>query len=290
MISYCWSLWCSDSVDAYSLAMSPKGPLMAEILNMPSSFNSSISHALMGSRRRSSILDFDQYDVNEKKSSSSAKLLQSSDDDGLQNNNSDLDHDYVRLSSRLSNMNGAIDVITDWQQAAPRLQSWKEDGSSSVMQAIFNGTWMLKHNSELSDKICVQLNRVTLNCTQNHATILDQTSDYLGFYDSQSLPFCEVKTLNLCWLGWSAGANVMAGVGLLSCPYAVKEGGWIGLLVLAIFCVMCCYTCHLLCKCMNFYTDTMYSPDTTIHPAYLRSYPDIAQLAFGKVGRTIISV
>ena len=107
---------------------------------MSSSFNSSISHAMMGSRRRSSILDFDQYDVNEKRSSSSAKLLQNSDDDGLQNNYSDLDHEYVRFSSRLSNMNGAIDVITDWQQPAPRLLSWKEDGSSSVMQAIFNGT------------------------------------------------------------------------------------------------------------------------------------------------------
>ena len=106
---------------------------------MSSSFSSSISNAMMGSRRRSSILDFDQYDVNEKRSSSSAKLLQNSDD-GLQNNYSDLDHDYVRSSSRLSNMNGAIDVITDWQQPAPRLRSWKEDGSSSVMQAIFNGT------------------------------------------------------------------------------------------------------------------------------------------------------
>lgn len=75
------------------------------------------------------------------------------------------------------------------------------------------------------------------------------------------------------------GVNVMAGVGLLSCPYAVKEGGWLGLVALGVFAVVCCYTGHLLRKCMDC------KPDGT-----LTSYPDIGQIAFGKIGRTLISI
>ncbi|PIA54701.1 hypothetical protein AQUCO_00900933v1 [Aquilegia coerulea] len=73
------------------------------------------------------------------------------------------------------------------------------------------------------------------------------------------------------------GINVLCGVALLSTPYAVNEGGWLGLLVLLIFCILSCYTGILLKRCLDS------SPG-------LQTYPDIGQAAFGITGRILISI
>lgn len=73
------------------------------------------------------------------------------------------------------------------------------------------------------------------------------------------------------------GMNVLAGVGILSTPYALSEGGWLGLSILFIFAVICCYTGILLKRCME--TNTQ-----------ICSYPDIGQAAFGQKGRIIVSI
>lgn len=74
-----------------------------------------------------------------------------------------------------------------------------------------------------------------------------------------------------------AGGNVLCGVGILTTPYAAKEGGWIGLSVLLIFAVLCYYTGLLLRDCMESRPE-------------LDTYPDIGQAAFGTTGRIAISV
>ncbi|KAK9049949.1 hypothetical protein SSX86_031086 [Deinandra increscens subsp. villosa] len=73
------------------------------------------------------------------------------------------------------------------------------------------------------------------------------------------------------------GVNVLCGVGILSTPYAVKEGGWSGLLLLFVFGVLSFYTGILLRYCL----DSQPGLDT---------YPDIGQAAFGTTGRLIISI
>ncbi|KAF5204988.1 Amino acid transporter avt1d [Thalictrum thalictroides] len=73
------------------------------------------------------------------------------------------------------------------------------------------------------------------------------------------------------------GVNVLCGVALLSTPYAVNEGGWIGLLVLLTFCILSCYTGILLKRCLDS------SPG-------LQTYPDIGQAAFGVTGRILIAI
>lgn len=73
------------------------------------------------------------------------------------------------------------------------------------------------------------------------------------------------------------GANILCGIGIVSIPYAVKEGGWSSLILLVLFAIMCCYTGVLLMRCLQ------------SHPG-LKTYPDIGQAAFGIVGRLGISV
>ncbi|KAL8247571.1 hypothetical protein R6Q59_008787 [Mikania micrantha] len=73
------------------------------------------------------------------------------------------------------------------------------------------------------------------------------------------------------------GINVLCGVGILSIPYALKEGGWVGLLLLFLYGVLSFYTGILLRYCLD------------SQPG-LETYPDIGQAAFGTTGRLIISV
>ncbi|KAL4297390.1 hypothetical protein GQ457_12G009800 [Hibiscus cannabinus] len=72
------------------------------------------------------------------------------------------------------------------------------------------------------------------------------------------------------------GINVLTGIGLLTTPYAVKEGGWMSITLLMIFGVVACYTGILLKRCLES------SPG-------LQTYPDIGQAAFGVPGRLIIA-
>ncbi|CAI9780065.1 unnamed protein product [Fraxinus pennsylvanica] len=72
------------------------------------------------------------------------------------------------------------------------------------------------------------------------------------------------------------GMNILRGVGVLSTPYAVKEGGWLGISVLLIFAVLSYYTGILLRHCLD------------SQPG-IETYPDIGQAAFGRVGRIAIS-
>ncbi|KAK1283337.1 Amino acid permease 8 [Acorus calamus] len=73
------------------------------------------------------------------------------------------------------------------------------------------------------------------------------------------------------------GINVLCGVGILSTPYAVKEGGWIGLSILVVFAILSWYTGILLKHCIDS------EPE-------IETYPDVGQAAFGTAGRLTISI
>ncbi|KAL5726828.1 Amino acid transporter avt1c [Ranunculus cassubicifolius] len=89
----------------------------------------------------------------------------------------------------------------------------------------------------------------------------------------------EVPLPRQCSYGQAVlnGINVLCGVGILSTPYAVQQGGWVGLSILFVFAVLSWYTGILLRYCLD------------SEPG-LETYPDIGQAAFGTVGRFAISI
>ncbi|RCV24962.1 hypothetical protein SETIT_5G128400v2 [Setaria italica] len=72
------------------------------------------------------------------------------------------------------------------------------------------------------------------------------------------------------------GLNALTGVGLLSVPYALSEGGWLSLALLAAVAAVCWYTGLLLQHCM------------AVDPA-VRTFADIGERAFGRAGRLLVA-
>ncbi|XP_015576789.2 amino acid transporter AVT1I [Ricinus communis] len=73
------------------------------------------------------------------------------------------------------------------------------------------------------------------------------------------------------------GVNTLSGVGILSIPYALSQGGWMSLILLFLVAILCWYTGLLLRRCMD--------ADPVI-----KTYPDIGQRAFGYKGRALVSI
>ncbi|MED6175230.1 hypothetical protein PIB30_076477 [Stylosanthes scabra] len=71
--------------------------------------------------------------------------------------------------------------------------------------------------------------------------------------------------------------NAIAGVGMLSVPYALASGGWLRITLLFAVAMVAFYSSILIKRCLD------YNPN-------IRTYPDIGEQAFGKFGRIIVSV
>lgn len=97
---------------------------------------------------------------------------------------------------------------------------------------------------------------------------------FISFYKGV---FFSILSFILETLLYVAGLNVLAGVGLLSTPYAVKEAGWASLAVLLIFAVVCCYTAYLMSYCFESREGVL-------------TFPDMGEAAYGKYGRVFVSV
>ncbi|TVU19391.1 hypothetical protein EJB05_35537 [Eragrostis curvula] len=72
------------------------------------------------------------------------------------------------------------------------------------------------------------------------------------------------------------GVNALSGIGLLSIPYALSQGGWLSLAIFLAIAIIFYYTGLLLQRYM----------DASL---LVKSYPDIGALAFGRPGRLAVS-
>ncbi|XP_073159514.1 amino acid transporter AVT1A-like isoform X1 [Henckelia pumila] len=107
---------------------------------------------------------------------------------------------------------------------------------------------------------------------RTHSSLSDKASMYKQLTGEFPLKHgCSlVQTIFNC-------INVMAGVGLLSTPYTVKESGWASLLVLVLFALICCYTATLMKYCFESSEGIM-------------TFPDMGAAAFGIHGRIFVSI
>ncbi|KAI9124793.1 hypothetical protein K1719_004120 [Acacia pycnantha] len=72
------------------------------------------------------------------------------------------------------------------------------------------------------------------------------------------------------------GLNTLIGIGLLSMPYAISQGGWLSSILLPVQAILFWYTGLLLHRCLD-------------GRPLIKSYPDVAEEAFGYKGRAIVS-
>ncbi|KAK7304165.1 hypothetical protein RJT34_15250 [Clitoria ternatea] len=61
----------------------------------------------------------------------------------------------------------------------------------------------------------------------------------------------------------------------MSTPYTIKEAGWISMVLLLLFALICCHTATLMKYCFE-------------RREAVRSYPDLGEAAFGKYGRIVV--
>ncbi|XP_057436001.1 amino acid transporter AVT1I-like [Lotus japonicus] len=84
---------------------------------------------------------------------------------------------------------------------------------------------------------------------------------------------CNVSFFRTCF----NGLNAISGVGILSIPFALASGGWLSLILLFVIAVVTFYTGLLIKNCMD-------------KNANIRTYADIGELAFGKIGRLTVTI
>jgi len=77
--------------------------------------------------------------------------------------------------------------------------------------------------------------------------------------------------------------NLMMGVGLLSLPFALKSSGWVGILMLWFMAFITNYTGKALVECANKVAENRGQPGAVV------GYEEIAEAAFGKFGKALIS-
>jgi vesicular inhibitory amino acid transporter len=87
--------------------------------------------------------------------------------------------------------------------------------------------------------------------------------------------------------------TLVLGLGTLAIPYTLKQLGWAGLVILGALAWLSAHTAKLLCICVDYIPPSSKTKpllDSTYkRKQVLRTYPDIAEAAFGASGRTFVN-
>ncbi|XP_027365704.1 amino acid transporter AVT1C-like [Abrus precatorius] len=151
---------------------------------------------------------------------------------------------------------------------------------SRLGSSFFSSNLTRRHTLEVGSPVRKPLLQPTADEQQsNHALLPPHPTRKPSIRKEVSKVSHEAHIPGQCTYGQAVlnGINALCGVGILSTPYALKEGGWAGLSILLVYAVFAFYTGLLLRYCLDSGSD-------------LETYPDIGQAAFGTTGRVIISI
>ncbi|XP_010543284.1 PREDICTED: vacuolar amino acid transporter 1-like [Tarenaya hassleriana] len=208
-----------------------------------------------------------------------AELACSDDDDGHCENS-----DSTSPVSRNQSDNNPAPWPQSYRQSMDLLTGMTPPAVSFLPQSSSISSFLKRRQSSTLGSFSSSASKPLLS---QSPSIKDEVPTSAVLQDKPPFPYSQLKlsvtdlplpAANLCSFSQSVlnGINVLCGVGLLTMPYAVKEGGWLGMFILLFFGIITCYTGILLKRCLES------SPG-------LHTYPDIGQAAFGIAGRFIIS-
>ncbi|PON95599.1 Amino acid transporter, transmembrane domain containing protein [Trema orientale] len=115
-------------------------------------------------------------------------------------------------------------------------------------------------------EVCVEESQLVCKCAHNHVTA--DTNNHIGDDHQANSSFAHA-VINM--------TGMLIGLGQLSTPYALENGGWSSAFLLIVLGIICAYSSLLLGKCLD------KNPKS-------KSYSDIGQQAFGAKGRVIVAI
>ncbi|KAK7268971.1 hypothetical protein RIF29_21683 [Crotalaria pallida] len=115
------------------------------------------------------------------------------------------------------------------------------------------------------------------NSSMNAVPLLSEWKHHeLGFVEDKDQTLHPSTTKTVSFIGTCLnGLSALSGVGILSIPYALATGGWLSLILLFVISMVAFYSGLLIKRCMD-------------KDCNIKTYPDIGDLAFGKIGRLLV--
>ncbi|XP_010427204.1 PREDICTED: vacuolar amino acid transporter 1-like [Camelina sativa] len=221
--------------------------------------------------------------------------LESEEGDNERKNLSDHEDDYGSLSDSSHDAYNQ-NHHDHHSRASPYSTAWPKSYRQSIdlygslpspnLGFLANSSMSRLGSSFLSSTMTRRHTPETLPCTVTKPLLVDEeapkhkrSSHFLLPSKPSSMVSHEMAIAKDSSFGQAVlnGVNVLCGVGILSTPYAVKEGGWLGLFILFAFGILCFYTGLLLRYCLDSHPD-------------IQTYPDIGHAAFGTFGRILVSI
>ncbi|KAK4761240.1 hypothetical protein SAY87_006133 [Trapa incisa] len=182
----------------------------------------------------------------------------------------------------------SIDLFTSVQ--SPNLGLQSTPTLSRLGSSFFSSSLVNRHTSEIPISTSIykpllpeieekqqqsqQKRRSSHGLIHPGSSLIGKDERHLSRFVGHDLPISSQCSFQQAVLN---GMNVLCGVGILSTPYAAKQGGWLGIPILLLFGLLSFYTGILLRRCLD------------SRPG-LETYADIGQASFGTTGRLAISI
>ncbi|KAK9757143.1 hypothetical protein RND81_01G143300 [Saponaria officinalis] len=204
------------------------------------------------------------------------------DDDDDDDGSSDIDEGDIHERR----INGGINIHPSYGESWP--QSYKETTDSFSIAASPGSFVILKQAQSITQSFTQSLTNLSFSqqdvvdvktpLISPHSNSKHQLDKFPSIH-SLIPPVLEDHTAGKCSVTQTVfnGFNVFVGIGLLSAPSTIQEGGWIAVGLFVVYALVCFYTGYLLRRCLE--TNNK-----------ITSFPDLGQAAFGNSGRAFVSI